>query len=483
MSKNNMNRTPLTVLLLCCTLLGLHAAKVKNPARGTYIYRYYLTDKQASTLSIDKPQRFLSRKSLDRRQHQGLQLDSTDLPVPRQYVRQFAVKGTEVLGTSRWQNTVVVRSTDTLLLRRLAALPIVRDWRCVYVAPDSINRDEDIRWNVHETFNRWDSVKNDPYGMAREQIEMLGGIRMHEAGLTGQGITIAIIDGGFQNYDRIPALRQTRIAGVRDFVEPANTQPERMAESPYPTRGTSFQLIDHGTKVFSAIAAMAPEVTMGTAPDATFWLLRSEENATEQPVEEDYWVMAAEFADSVGVDIISSSLGYNEYDGGLGSYRLQDLNGQTALISRTASLLARKGIVLCNSAGNSGMQTWKKIGVPADANDILTVGAVAKNGKIATFSSVGPSQDGRVKPDVVALDSPTALINGKGMLSHNMGTSFSTPLISGLVACLWQGLRQKTALEIIELVRRSTLQYEEPDNIYGYGTPDFWRAYMVGQTK
>ncbi len=481
MSKNNMNRTPLTVLLLCCTLLGLHAAKVKNPARGTYIYRYYLTDKQASTLSIDKPQRFLSRKSLDRRQRQGLQLDSTDLPVPRQYVRQFAVKGTEVLGTSRWQNTVVVRSTDTLLLRRLAALPIVRDWRCVYVAPDSINRDEDIRWNVHETFNRWDSVKNDPYGMAREQIEMLGGIRMHEAGLTGQGITIAIIDGGFQNYDRIPALRQTRIAGVRDFVEPANTQPERMAESPYPTRGTSFQLIDHGTKVFSAIAARAPEVTMGTAPDATFWLLRSEENATEQPVEEDYWVMAAEFADSVGVDIINSSLGYYTYDAPLPGYRLRDLDGETALISRAASMLACKGIVLCNSAGNSGMGQWKKINVPADARDILTVGAIDARGLAAPFSSVGPSQDGRVKPDVVARGSNATLLSGRGTLVHDMGTSFSTPIICGMVACLWQGLRQLTALEIMELVRESADQHDAPNNIFGYGLPNFWEAYKQGR--
>jgi subtilisin family serine protease len=193
--------------------------------------------------------------------------------------------------------------------------------------------------------------------------------------------------------------------------------------------------------------------------------------------------MAAEFADSVGVDVISSSLGYNEYDDGMGTYRLQDLDGRTALISRSASLLAHKGIVLCNSAGNSGMNSWKKIGVPADADNILTVGAVSSEGKIAPFSSVGPSQDLRVKPDVVAMGSPATLISGKGMLTRDMGTSFSTPLISGLVACLWQGLPGKTALEIIDLVRQNATLYEEPDNVYGYGVPDFWRAYMVGKMQ
>ena len=465
----------LILLATLCTNIA-HAAKVKYPGGRQYIYRYYLHDKQGCGFSLDRPTHFLSQKAIERRKRQRLKVDSTDLPVSRRYAELFHSAGTEVLGTSRWNNTIVVRSRDSVQLNQLAALPCVREARLVWQSPDSVEQRSDVQWNVREHFQKWDSVKYDPYGMSRPQVEMLGGERLHEIGLRGEGMTIAVLDGGFLGYRRIPSLQRLRLAGVRDFVRNGTDKDAAHAEA-------VFENIDHGTKVLSVLAAEAPEVILGTATEANYWLLRCEDPETEMPVEEDYWAMAAEFADSVGVDIISSSLGYNEYDGGLGSYRLQDLNGQTALISRTASLLARKGIVLCNSAGNSGMQTWKKIGVPADANDILTVGAVAKNGKIATFSSVGPSQDGRVKPDVVALGSPTALINGKGMLSHNMGTSFSTPLISGLVACLWQGLRQKTALEIIELVRRSTLQYEEPDNIYGYGIPDFWRAYMVGQTK
>ena len=333
-----------------------------------------------------------------------------------------------------------------------------------------------MRWNVREHFQRWDSVKYDPYGMSRPQVEMLGGERLHEIGLRGEGMTIAVLDGGFQSVDRIPCLQRTKIVGVHNFVPARNSKGTATDEH-------FFDGIDHGTKVLSVLSADAPEVILGTAPEAFYWLLRCEDTETEMPVEEDYWAMAAEFADSVGADIISSSLGYTEYDNDLGSYRLQDLDGQTAMISHTASMLARKGIVLCNSAGNSGMGTWKKIGVPADARDILTVGAVSQNGRISAFSSVGPSQDGRVKPDVVAMGAPTTLLNGKGMLARDMGTSFSTPLISGLVACLWQGLRQKTALEIMELVRQSTLQFENPDNVYGYGTPDFWRAYMVGLSQ
>ena len=469
----------LTLFLLLASAEGF-GAKAKVPGKKTFVYRYYLTDKQATALSLDKPARFLTRKSIERRQRQGLSIDSTDLPVPKAYVRQFAVKGAEVLGTSRWQNTVVVRSADTLVLRRLASLPFVRDVRCVYIAPDSIDSKDDIRWNVHETFNRWDSVKNDPYGMAREQIEMLGGVRMHEASFRGQGMTIAILDGGFQNYDRIPALKSARLLGVKDFVEPSNTEPARMANSPNPTSGTSFQLIDHGTKVFSAMAANAPEVMIGTAPDASYWLIRSEVNDVEQPIEEDYWTMAAEYADSVGADIINSSLGYYNYDDVLPSYQLRDLDGKTAFISRTASMLADKGIILCNSAGNSGMGTWKKIGVPADACNILTVGAVDGKGQLAAFSSVGPSQDGRIKPDVVARGSNTTLISGRGTLVHDMGTSFSTPVTCGMVACLWQALRQLTALQVMQLVRESADRHDAPDNIYGYGLPDFWKAYQQG---
>ncbi len=458
------------VLMLTITATTARAAKTKWPGGKIYAFRYQLIDKQGTAYSLDKPQKFLSRKSLERRQRQGLSLDSTDLPVSRLYLRHFEVKGVQVVGTSRWQNTVLAISTDSDALMRLADLPCVREARRVFVSPDSIDKQEDIRWTVHEDFNKWDSVVNDPLGMARPQLEMLGGDRLHDAGYRGQGMTVAILDGGFQNYDRIPAFRQTHILGLRDVVPPAISTPGKQADGKAPLR------IDHGTKVLSAMAAQAPEVTMGTAPEAAYWLLRCEEPSFEQPIEEDFWAMAAELADSLGVDVINSSLGYYAFDGDSGNYRLQELDGMTSHISREASMLARKGIVLCNSAGNSGMGQWKKIGVPADAPDILTVGAITPDRKLASFSSLGPSQDGRVKPDVVAQGAPAVLISGRGTLVRDMGTSFSTPIVCGLVVCLWQALPEKTALEIINLVRRSADQYTEPTNIFGYGIPDFWKA-------
>jgi subtilisin family serine protease len=396
-------------------------------------------------------------------------VDSTDLPVSNKYLRQIekvSPKAT-IIGTSRWNNTVLVHANDTTIFSSIAALPFIVKVERVWESPDSIPKM--VKQDFHDSFNAWDSIKGTPYGHGKDQIEIVNGQRLHNIGMKGKGITIAVLDGGFQNADKIPAMQHVNIVGTKDFV--------------YPNSPFFYQETDHGTKVLSAMGANEPEVLVGTAPEARYWLLRCEDQQTEQPVEEDYWVMAAEFADSVGVDIINSSLGYNDYDGDSAYYHQRDLDGQTAFISHTASMLAKKGIILVNSAGNSGMGPWKKIAFPADANDILTVGALNAEKKNAPFSGVGPTQDGRVKPDVMALGSPASLISGRGTVIRDMGTSFSTPIITGLVACLWQALPNKTALDIIELIRRTSSSYEKPDNIYGYGIPNFWRAYMIGRIE
>ena len=456
-------------------LTGYAATKKKYPGGKMYMYRITLTDKHDSPYSLDHPTRWLSAKSVERRQRQGLELDSTDLPITPRYLDTIsAVKGVNIVGQSRWNNTVVTHLTDTLVLQRLRQLPFVTKAELVWVSPDSIEK-ELPRWNVHRRYNPWDSVKNEPYGFGKEQIEDLKGESLHTINLRGQGMTIAIFDGGFQNVNRISAFSKTHIEGTHNFVW-NNPQNQRNDGDDVIYNGA-----DHGTRVLSAMAAYSPKVLIGTAPEARYWLLRCEDQLTEQPVEEDYWTMAAEFADSAGVDIINSSLGYNDYDAPHRKLQLKDLDGQSTLISRTASMLASKGIILVNSAGNTGMGPWKKICVPADAREILTVGALNTHGANAPFSSVGPSQDGRVKPDVMAIGSPAVLISGRGSVVRDMGTSFSTPVICGLVACLWQALPNMRAIDIINLIRKSSDNYHTPNNIYGYGKPNFWQAYRIGK--
>lgn len=471
----------LFIVALTCSLTSGATAppKKKYPGGKCYIWRYTLHDKRESSYTLDRPQRWLSHKSIERRRKQGLALDSTDLPVSSSYLKAIerltseanrdtkSATPSKVIGTSRWNNTVLVRSADTTFLQHLAQQAYVKHSELVWTAPDSIERQ--IKTKAKYEFHKWDSVKSSVYGHGREQIEMLNGHRLHGIGYRGKGITIAVLDGGFMNCDQIPAFQHALIAGTKDFV--------------YPNSAYFYQETDHGTKVLSTMAVNEPEVLVGTAPEARYWLLRCEDQQTEQPVEEDYWAMAAEFADSLGVDIITSSLGYTEYDDRPGYYHQYDLDGHTALISRTASMLAQKGIILVNSAGNSGMGPWKKITFPSDAFNTLTVGALNLQHINAPFSGVGPTQDMRIKPDVMALGSPTCLISGRGGVVRDMGTSFSTPIIAGLTACLWQALPDKTALQIIELIRQNSSNYSRPDNIYGYGIPNFWRAYMVGRTE
>ena len=348
-------------------------------------------------------------------------------------------------------------------MKEIGKFPFVKDVRRVWVSPDSIERKRP-RTTYHTEFNKWDNIDNNPDGVTYEQLEMLGGNRLHRHGYRGKGMVIAVLDGGFMNADVIPAITKVRQLGFADFTLPINQE-------------SIFHGIDHGTMVLSTMAVNEPGMFMGTAPDAAYWLLRCEDTQTETMAEEDYWAAAVEFADSAGVDIINSSLGYHRFDDPSQNYDYCQLDGLSAMISRTASMLSRKGIILVNSAGNDGMGPWKKINVPADAMDIITVGAVSANGINAAFSSIGPTADGRVKPDVMAMGSPTSVITGRGIISKDIGTSFSAPLVAGMIACLWQAFPDKTALEIMEMVRNGGSRASCPDNIYGYGIPDFWSIY------
>lgn len=452
---------------LAGTTVVSESAGAKPKAAKSYIYRYTLKDKQGCTYSLAKPLAFLSAKALERRKRQGLEIDSTDLPVSSAYTRRFNVEGARLVGTSRWNNTVIVSVSDTDVANALSRLSCVRAYKMVWQSPDSI-LPQSKRLKYHTSYYSWDSIPTSLHAAAKEQIATINGLKLHRKGFLGKGITIAVLDGGFMNADSLPAFAHTSILGMHDFVNPSS-------------QDGICQETDHGTKVLSAMAANAPNVYVGCAPDASYWLLRCEDRQTEQPVEEDYWAMAAEFADSVGVDMINSSLGYYHFDNKADDYRYRDMDGHTTFISRTASMLAGKGIILVNSAGNSGMGPWKKITFPADAEDIITVGALTPTMANAPFSGVGPTQDGRVKPDVMAPGSPASLISGRGTVVQDMGTSFATPLVCGMTACLWQAFPMLTAREIIQIVRQSADNSDQPNNVFGYGVADFGKAFDMGQ--
>ena len=422
----------------------------------TLKYRISLKDKAATDYSLQKPEKYLSKKSIERRKKQGLKIDSTDLPVCKKYVDAIRKKGVHVLVTGKWDNFVTVSCNDSMLIAEIAGLPFVRSTERVWrgVAKRASERDSLINKPL-----RTDSL----YGPAITQIKMSHADRLHEAGFKGQGMTIAVIDAGFHNVDKIEAMKNINILGTRDFVNP---EADIYAES------------SHGMSVLSCMAMNQPNVMIGTAPEASYWLLRSEDEYSENLVEQDYWAAAIEFADSVGVDLVNTSLGYYSFDDPAKNYRYRDLNGHYALMSREAAKAADKGIVVVCSAGNSGSGSWKKITPPGDAENVITVGAVNKYGVLAPFSSVGNTADGRVKPDVVAVGLGSDVMGTDGNLRHANGTSFSSPIMCGMVACLWQACPELTAKEIIELVRRSGDRAVFPDNIYGYGIPDLWKAYQ-----
>ncbi len=449
---------------------GSHASAtemVSYPGGKCMMFRLYLKDKdlEHTPYSLSAPQQFLSARSLRRRDRQGIPVDVSDLPVAPAYLRAVLDAGIEVVGKSKWNNTLLVRVHKEKELKKLSALGFVAGMRKVFVSPDSIT--ERKRYNYRNEFNRWEENGDAEFGASQGQVTAMNGDRLHQSGFRGKGMMIAVFDGGFMNVDKIPALHNIKLAGVMDFVVPRSEN--------------VFKEMEHGTMVLSTMAVNSPHYYIGVAPEAEYLLVRCEDERTESLAEEDYWAEAAEYADSCGVDVINSSLGYHDFDDASMNHVYSEQDGETALISRTASMCADKGIVCVNSAGNDGMGSWKRINFPADAKEILTVGSINEQGKNAPFSAVGPTADGRIKPDVMAYGSPTSVVTGRGAIINDNGTSFSAPLVAGMVACLWQALPGKTAKQMVELVRQSGNNQRQPDNIYGYGVPDFWKAYQMGK--
>lgn len=444
---------------------GYH--RVAFPGGKYQIYRVALKDKRGTDYSLKHPERFLSQKALDRRSKQRLAVDSTDLPISRKYLKKLADKGFSVIGGSKWNNTVLVKDTSVSASQRLSALPFVSSVVRVFAGADSVMVSCPYKVRPDTVQTRYKAPTS--YGHGGSQIRVFNGQKLHEAGFRGEGKLIAVVDGGFMNADKIVYLKNVNIPGTRNCV--------------YPYTSNIYDELDHGTMVLSTMATNKDSLFIGTAPGASYLLVRSEYGPLENLVEEDFWAQAVEYADSMGADIVNSSLSYTQFDDKAASHKYREQNGLTALVSRTASTMASKGMILVNSAGNEGALSWKRIGFPSDACDVLTVGAIGCDSINSTFSSIGPSHDGRIKPDVMAVGSRATVISGEGVITTANGTSFSSPITCGMVACLWQALPDKTASEIMELVRKSANRANCPDNIYGYGIPNFWKAYQMGLKK
>jgi len=428
------------------------------------MFRIELKDKGNAPYTIENPSVFLSEKSIERRLRQGIAVDSTDLPIDPLYLEEIKLTGASIKAASKWVKTVTIYLSDSSIIPALKNLNFVDTLYCVWKGNLS---QSDLSFGVvcngvvitndAERGHEYISETN-IYGESYKQISMLNGNLLHDAGFRGKGISIAVLDIGFQNCDQIPALNFDQIKEVKNFTHKSG-DPLRITES-------------HGTKVLSCMLANLPEIMIGTAPEAEYYLFKTEVEGEEFPVEEDYWVAAIEYADSIGIDVVNTSLGYFKFDDPSMNHTHEQLDGYTILASRAASMAGNKGMLVFNSAGNEGNKTWEKITVPSDADNIITVGAVNAEGVIAAFSSRGPSADKRIKPDLCAMGEAAATISADGTVSKGNGTSYASPILAGIGACLWQALPQKTSKEIVALMKSAGDRYDNPDFIYGYGIPN-----------
>lgn len=431
-----------------------------------YKFRLTLKDKGETTYSVDKPEEFLSSKAIERRAKFNIKIDELDLPISAQYLQEIEALGGVIVAKSKWNKTVAVHVKDSAAIEKYNALPFVQETKFVW---RDFPRIKNIPVDTVQSYPILeDSIPDNYYGYAYDNIKMLNGDTLHNSGFKGEGMTIGVIDAGFNNFDRIEYLSNIEVLGHKSFV--------------HENESLFKQKNQHGTNVVSCIGTNQPYRHVGTAPHAKFWLLGSEDSSSEFPIEEDYWAAAIEYADSVGVDVVNTSLGYTNFDYPAKSFNRKELDGKTALISRAANTASKKGIFLVISAGNSGRKEWSKVSSPADAEGVLTVGSVMRDSIISAFSSRGLTSDLRIKPDVVALGSNSVLIDDEGKISQKSGTSFSSPIMCGIVACLWQAYPTLSNYELLDILRESGDRFDDPSTIYGFGIPDMKKAMQLAQS-
>ncbi|UBM59653.1 S8 family serine peptidase [Marinilongibacter aquaticus] len=426
-------------------------------------YLVYFRDKAASPYASASAQDFLSAKAIARRQLQGIAVNESDYPPNPNYIQDVHNAGAKVLHSSRWFNAVLISCTEQVLASVLALEEVSHIW---HNAP--LNRS-----NSHvKKARKPKQISELDYGDANTQISFLGVDEMHNRGFHGENMWIAILDDGFLNANSIACLdsvfTHNQILEIYDFVDEDSTV---------------FANGGHGTSVFSCHAANQPGQIVSPATKAHYALFRTEDGTSETPLEEVNWLIAAEHADSLGIDILSTSLGYSEFDEPEDNYTYTDMDGNTALITRAADMAASKGMLVVNSAGNEGSSAWHYITAPADGDSVLAIGAVNRYGELASFSSRGPSSDNRTKPDLMAVGEATALCSPYDFVGTANGTSFSAPLVAAMAAGFWQANRYLTAFEVMDCLRKSGNQYANPDNNYGFGMANFVRADSVAKSE
>jgi len=456
------------ILTVMLAYVSLHAQIAPN--------KYYVqfTDKNASPYSLEEPEAYLSQRALDRRAAFGIPVDMKDIPVNPQYLQAVKDAGASILNPTKWLNGVSIQTSDPAVISAIEALPFVEN---VMKSPVKLAGTSDekpfFRAESYSAMAPYavHSMKDGAfydYGPSLNQIQMIKGDQLHELGYRGAGLVIAVLDAGFSNTDNLPVFDSLwdsgRILGTRDFIDGGPL---------------TFNKHYHGTMVLSCMGGNYPGQLIGTAPEASYWLFRTEDGGSEYIIEEYNWVTAAEFADSAGADIINSSLGYSTFDDPSQNHTYEDMDGNTTPITIGADLAASRGMVVVSSAGNSGTSAWYYITAPADGDSVYTIGAVNHQGLPASFSSHGPTADGRIKPNVAAQGEGTYFASPDGSFIFGNGTSFSSPIIAGMMACLWQANPDMNNMELLNAIQASGTLASNPDNKLGYGIPDFMIAHNI----
>ncbi len=455
-----------SIFIVGTSIYSQNFIKKEPVCHNEFIFPIYLKDKSNTPYSIDKPEEFLSKKAIERRKKFDIKITKQDLPISPKYIKKIKELDVKIIKRSKWLNCVIVQTKDTNKIKDIKKLnfvapkpkPLPKKYEYIKAEKEKVKYKKPNSENIYE------------YGNAYDQVSMLNVDKLHNLGFDGKNVTMAIFDGGFYNVNELPAFdslwANNQIIGWYDYVDMDTTV---------------FDDGDHGMMVLSTIGGNM-EGFIGTAPKANFWLFVTEDGDSETQLEEYNFVIAAEKADSLGVDIIHASLGYNEFDVAGTSYKYEDLDGNTAISTIGADIAASKGIIVTSSAGNEGRDPWKYISAPADGDSVLAVGAVNFKGRYADFSSLGPTYDGRIKPDVVA-QGYAVYVQGRRGLTTASGTSFSGPVFAGAVACLVQAFPEVPNMDIIKAIQINSSQVEEPDDHLGYGIPDFYKIYMYIKKK